>query len=214
MCCHAWRSPSISQLMIYWQYLQQFLSILSNLLNCIIPTRGESNLKAWKLWAGVAAVLSGDLGSWILEIVQLPCCDLCSAPPLAVDKALAAADELRAYFSGYFVFACRITKATSSESRGLRAWEWKLCRGKTDGDEMVKFLGTALGNFWCALLLLLNADINCLPGSAASGRSSCNNTAVTELWRVYDPVPAVKWGGLLKAMWVKPDYTMQCVSKN
>lgn len=37
------------------------------------------------------------------------------------------------------------------------------------------------------------------PGSASSGRSSCNNTEVTELWRVYDLVPAVKWGGLLWA---------------
>lgn len=82
----------------------------SNLFNCIMPTCGESTSKAWKLRAIVAVVLSGDLPCWVLEIAQLLCCDLCSAPLLAVDKMLAAADELQAYFRGYFVFACRITK--------------------------------------------------------------------------------------------------------
>lgn len=53
--------------------------------------------------------------------------------------------------------------------------------------------------FWCTLSLLLNADINCPPDSVASGCSSWNNTALTELWRVYGLVPAVKWGGFLWA---------------
>ncbi|KAG7513967.1 hypothetical protein JOB18_021609 [Solea senegalensis] len=38
-------------------------------------------------------------------------------PPLAVDKVLAAADELRAHFTGYFVFACRITKSQQLGNR-------------------------------------------------------------------------------------------------
>lgn len=46
----------------------------------------------------------------MFEITQLLCCNLCSIAPLAVDKVLAAADELRAYFRGYFVFACRTAK--------------------------------------------------------------------------------------------------------
>lgn len=198
----------------FYSPVSDILTIAKAISDVCFPTSsitlylcGESNFKAQKLWASVAAVLSGELGSWILEIGRLLCCDLCSVPLLAVDKVLAAADELGAYFKGYFVFACRITKRQQLEWKleapGLRMKVMqRQNRWWRDGEAF----GMALHNFWCALLLFFNADINCLPGSAASGRSSCNNMAVTELWRVYDLVPAVKWWGLLKDMWVKPDY--------
>lgn len=64
---------------------------------------------------------------------------------------LAAADELQAYFRGYFVFACRITKwqqlgnhERKPESPALRM---RAMQRQTDGDEMVKFFGTATRNF-------------------------------------------------------------------
>lgn len=50
---------------------------------------------------------------WVTERLKLPSCCVViyvSIAPLAVDKVLAAADELQAYFRGYFVFACRTTK--------------------------------------------------------------------------------------------------------
>lgn len=67
---------------------------------------------------------------------------------------------------------------TSSNIQSLQPSEWELCRGKTDGDEV---FGTVLCQFWCTLLLFLN--VNCPPGTDASGHSSWNNTTVTKLCR-------------------------------
>ena len=91
----------------------------------------------WKLEKPRAdvAVLSGDLGSWTLEIARLLSSDSCSAPSLAVDKVLAAADELQAYFRGYFVFAFSHHEAAAARQPRVKvssrpACEWKLCCGK------------------------------------------------------------------------------------
>lgn len=79
-------------------------------------------------------------------------------PPLlyqAVDKLCAAADELRPYFSGHFVLACRVTKGCSGGgSSGGSAnlvrkppfsrLQYESCaEEKTDGDEIVKLSGKA-----------------------------------------------------------------------
>lgn len=56
------------------------------------------------------------------------------------------------------------SNAASSESLHLQAWEWKWCRGKTDGDEIVELFGTALHNFRCVLLLISNANVKDLIG--------------------------------------------------
>lgn len=58
----------------------------------------------------MAALSSGDLGKRALEMARLLRRDLCPVLSAAVDKLCAAADELRAYFAGHFVLACRITK--------------------------------------------------------------------------------------------------------
>lgn len=98
-----------------------------NLLNCIHVVK-----TIWKLQTvcvNVAAVLSGDLGSWVLEIAQLLCCDLCRQLQMSYGHIL----------EDTFVFARRVTKRQQlgnlkwkPESPGLRMkvmlrqnrWRW------------------------------------------------------------------------------------------
>lgn len=82
-----------------------FFSPVNYILTVVKATwKLESCGPVWQRYCQVIWV------SWILEIAQLLCCDLCRVPPLDVDKVLAAADELWAFCRGYFVFARRITK--------------------------------------------------------------------------------------------------------
>lgn len=146
---------------------------------------------------------------WVAEYLKLPSCSVVICVSVNSTGYWQSVDNCR-WVTGIFqrilsFFLLRHKAAEArQQSQSLLTWEWKLCKGKTDGYEMVKLFGTAVHNFLMrSFVVSLNADINCLLGSAASGRSSCNNTAVTELWRVYDLVPAVKLGESPKAMGVK-----------
>lgn len=161
--------------------------------------------------------MSSDLVGWILEITQLLCGDL-QCFSTGCWQSVGSCRWVTGIFSRILCFCLSHHKAAAARQPRVKAWVSRLQNESyAEAKQMVmrwSFFGMVLCNFWCALLLFLNADVNCLPGSAASGRSSCNNTAVTGLWRVYDLVPAVKWGGLLKATWVKPDYMItMCVYK-
>lgn len=103
----------------------------------------------------------------------------------AVDKLCAAADELRVCFAGHFVLACRITKGGGGGGSANLATKASLSRleyesraeEKTDGDEIVKLSGKAYPPFTISkALFCCFQDVNYLLGSAARGRSSCNNT--------------------------------------
>lgn len=197
----------ISCSVIYWQLPNQFPYLLQP-FSCILPT-------CWK-WYGSLKSMS-QCGSGVISQARwlmLPSCclgNLHRAPPVAVDKVPAAADMLLAYFTGYFVFACHIAETTESSQATDEDIEWRLespalkvvkvMPRQTDGDEIARFswqVGCAI--FDALFLLFLNANINRLPGSAANGCSSCNNIALTESWRVYDLVPAMKRGWWLSSV--------------
>lgn len=136
-----------------------------------------------------AAALSGDSVSRTLEIAQLPRCDSRGSPPLLVDKALAAADELRPYFRGYFCFffARRITEPAAAREPGVKAGVFGLENESYAEAKQMVMRWSEL--FWHGAPQISDALFCCpsvptstvFPGPSASGRSSCNNTAVTEL---------------------------------
>lgn len=151
----------------------------------------------WKpetLKGNMLALSSGDLGKWALEAVRLPRCDLWT-PSLCARLLTNCVQLWMSYdrISQDTLFwlvasqkaAAAVALQTSNESLLLRAAVWEPRRGENRWRWDSEAFWQGLSPFFAIskALLCCFENVNYLLGSAARGRSSCNNTEIIKrLW--------------------------------
>lgn len=167
-------------------------SFPSNPLRRSAPTSGgnkKHGVQAPTLKGNMLALSSGDLGKWALEAVSLPRCDLWTlAPPPGCWQIVCSCGWVTSVFRRTLCFGLshhkrrwwwrrrRLGKPRTKASLSRLEYESRT-EEKTDGDEIVKLSGKAYPPFAISkALFCCFQNVNYLLGSAARGRSSCNNT--------------------------------------